>query len=353
MEQIKNNDLPIAGRIQHGEQQVVNNKKRVVELGYFIAKIKDTNMDFLANRFNEQFLKKQAINIQFFNDTPLTIRRVRYNQSGAACYCLGNNAEGKIKESGKWKPNKCSENCNYRVSQKEGQKPQCNIEGILKFIMPSISTDRIWYMKITGQTSIGRLYTYINLQKKLGNSIIGNNFNLFLKEETQTNIVGKTFNNYILDIIQTDINLTSTMQSKELSTTTPKSVEKKSTKQTNTKTENKETKQENINNEITNISDIPANNSSNFDNEFNNCYMLVDTNTTTIETSDGTKEYLQANLVDMNDKEISVIINPKDADELHGYDVGTVLKLELITRQNRTFSNNITYIQKVKKNAVA
>ena len=40
MEQVTRTNLPIVGRIQHGEQQVVNQRKRVTELGYFIAKTK-------------------------------------------------------------------------------------------------------------------------------------------------------------------------------------------------------------------------------------------------------------------------------------------------------------------------
>lgn len=32
MNQVNNMNLPLVGRIQHGEQQLINNKKRVVEL---------------------------------------------------------------------------------------------------------------------------------------------------------------------------------------------------------------------------------------------------------------------------------------------------------------------------------
>ena len=40
MEQVTKTNLPIVGRIQHGMQQIVNQRKRVTELGYFIARIK-------------------------------------------------------------------------------------------------------------------------------------------------------------------------------------------------------------------------------------------------------------------------------------------------------------------------
>lgn len=59
MEQVRKMNLPIVGRVQHGEQQILNQKRRVVELGYFIAKIKNDNMQFLLNRFMKPTIKKQ------------------------------------------------------------------------------------------------------------------------------------------------------------------------------------------------------------------------------------------------------------------------------------------------------
>ena len=41
MEQVTKTNLPIVGRIQHGMQQIVNQRKRVTELGYFIATTKN------------------------------------------------------------------------------------------------------------------------------------------------------------------------------------------------------------------------------------------------------------------------------------------------------------------------
>ena len=52
MEQVTRMNLPIVGRVQHGEKQIVDNKTKVKELGYFIAKIRNDNMNFLLNRFN-------------------------------------------------------------------------------------------------------------------------------------------------------------------------------------------------------------------------------------------------------------------------------------------------------------
>ena len=80
MEQVTKTNLPIVGRIQHGMQQIVNQRKRVTELGYFIATTKNNNMNFMLNRFNEKYPKQTSLNIQFFDEEPLSIRKARYNQ---------------------------------------------------------------------------------------------------------------------------------------------------------------------------------------------------------------------------------------------------------------------------------
>ena len=46
---------------------MVNNKKKVKELGYFIAKVRDNNLQFLINRFEEKLNKQSAITIRFFD----------------------------------------------------------------------------------------------------------------------------------------------------------------------------------------------------------------------------------------------------------------------------------------------
>lgn len=38
MEQVTNRNLPIIGRIQHGEQQITNGKRKVVDLRIFYRK---------------------------------------------------------------------------------------------------------------------------------------------------------------------------------------------------------------------------------------------------------------------------------------------------------------------------
>ena len=48
MEERRNVNLPIAFRVQHGEQQIINGKQRAVELEHFIAKTKNKNLQFLV-----------------------------------------------------------------------------------------------------------------------------------------------------------------------------------------------------------------------------------------------------------------------------------------------------------------
>ena len=154
-----------------GEKQINGRKQKVVDHGYFIAKVKDETLSFLRNRFNEKYPQSQMLHIKFFTEDPLSIRNARYNQSGLVCYCNYDQNKGKQKVEGKWTPVECSAQCQYRIAE-EGKRPACSYEGNLKFLLPDISQDRIWTMKITGYTSIFRLKEYIEFQKYLGHPII-------------------------------------------------------------------------------------------------------------------------------------------------------------------------------------
>ena len=238
-------------------------------------------------------------------------------------------------------------------------------------------------MKITGQTSIRRLKTYIDLQKQLGNSLIGD-YTLFLKQEVQTNKIGKTFNNYILDIIKKEDFISnntipeSQANQKQLSTNTAqtfnnsieepknnvvikqvnkeeqkeienpvkevKKVEKKATKKATKETKKEELKQGKVE---------PVEENTESKNEFENHYVLVETSTKTLMKAGKPTEYVIGNFVDMNDKTIDVVIPPKFADELLQCDIGTTVILDLATIGDKTFTNNIEYVQKCLKNVAA
>ena len=70
-----------------GEKQMNGRKQKVIDYGYFIAKVKDETLSFLRNRFNEKYPQSQMLHIKFFTEDPLSIRNARYNQSGLVCYC--------------------------------------------------------------------------------------------------------------------------------------------------------------------------------------------------------------------------------------------------------------------------
>lgn len=325
-------------------------------------------MKFILNRFNEQYIKSNSINIRFFDEEPLTTRKIRYNQSGAVCYCMENQNQAKQKVSNLWKDVNCSENCKYRQTADLTSKPACNVEGTLKFLLPKISEDRIFVMKITGQTSIKRLQAYIELQKQLGNSLVGN-YTLFLKQEEQTNKQGKTFNNYILDIIKKEDFISNTksvensQKQEQLSTIKEQNVDKIDVTSQNevsnivTKPENKVKKdkdKENIaaNSKTEESKEDTLSESKETDN-FENYYFLIDTSTKDFIKDGKPISYVIGNFVDMHDKTFNVIIPPDESEELLQCDAGTNVILNLTTRGDKIFTEKIEYVQKILKNVAA
>ena len=373
MEQIRNFNLPLAGRIQHGEKQMNGRKQKVIDYGYFIAKVKDETLSFLKNRFNEKYPQSQMLHIRFFTENPLSIRNARYNQSGLVCYCNYNQNEGKQRIEGKWTPIECSSECQHRIAE-EGKRPACSYEGNLKFLLPDISQDRIWTMKITGYTSIFRLKEYIEFQKYLGHSIIGDYY-LFLKKETQTNRDGKTFENFILDIIRKEEfnSNNSTEKQEQVSTNvsknvdnsiqTPKENKNISTKAnkavTNTNNEDKKITQnskltviESKNTSNSNTTPI-TNSQNNTDDPFKNYYVLVESYEKELQKDGKPTKYQFATFVDQYNKTIDVVIAPQFTKEFSQCDVGTIVILDLKTAGKLIIANDIKFVQKCPKNVAA
>lgn len=333
-------------------------------------------MQKFLQKFDELYKGKTYIEIEFLTDTPLTKKFVRYNQSGEVCYSLEGQTTGSQKAKNGWQPIECNtEQCQYRQKNEQG-KCACNRIAWLKFFIPDICQDRMWLMKITGQTSINRLDSYINLQKALGNPLKGR-YILFLKQEEQiSKATGQTFNNYVLDLLKKEdfiqinqtpqINKTSTESStpkvndtvvnKETSTTltqitdvTAKSDNKKTTKKTNEIKDTKNTsKKANKNDtktdtEKTTISD-----------EFANHYILADTFEQPITNKQGeTKQYVIGNFYDTNDKQCEIVIKPEYAEELKECEFGTVVELEIKEVLGRKFAINLNYVSKLTKKQVA
>ena len=380
MEQVTKTNLPLAGRIQHGEQQIINHKKKVKELGYFIAKSKNNNMNFLLNRFYEKHQKQNFLNIRFFDETPLTIKKIRYNQSGAVCYCMTGTSKGKQKISNKWQDIECNSNCKYCIKQEGSSKPACNYEGTLKFLLPDISTDRIWIMKITGQQSISNLEEYINFQKYLGNPLIGT-YTIFLNQIEQTNSEGKKFNNIVLDIVKAeDFNSNNVSFSQintknsSLSTDNVQTVDNSNQNQDKTQFENNATKETSktnknsknntpkttqadntnaVTNNETTTKNLQSEQSKITDGTYKEHCFLYDKEYKTFKKNGNETEYLIAKVTDINDKLTNVVISPEFRTEIEDCDIGTELIIEFKNFKGNIISKNIEILRKIPKKIVA
>lgn len=382
MEQTRNINLPIIGMVQHGIQvQNPNGTKRAKELGHFIAKIQDDFMQKFLQKFDELYTGKKYIEIEFVNENPLTKKFVRYNQGGETCHCLEGQTTGSQKTKDGWKPVECNtEQCQYRQKNNMG-KTACNRIGWLKFFIPSISTDRIWLMKITGQTSINRLDAYIKVQKSQGNSLKGR-YILFLKQEEQeSKTTGQKFNNYILDILRKeDFLLEQTIPKtsekvQELSTTNTQNVNNEVVKQEeNTITEKNETTNPKVDNTKTKKStattkketktktkkDVSTNSTEKktetetSDDPFKDCYALLSTSTEILTNKKGEhKEYLIGEFADMKDNITNIVIRPEDSEELKQCDLGTFVKLNINEIGGRKFAMKLEYVEKTLKKVAA
>lgn len=326
--------LPIAGSIRHGEKQEKNGKSKPIELGYFIAKIQDTAMSHLQAKFQEIYNNSKILNIYFLDDNPLTIRRVKYNQSGATCYCLMNQQNGKEKVGKKWIEKECLETCEYRSSP-EGKRPQCSVEATLKFMIPDVSSDRIWYLKTSSYYSIQNLSSYITLQKKLNNSLIGN-YKLFLKQKENI-IDGKTFNNFVLDIVKNE-----NFNSNQLSN---KETIEKSTQPSNLKNTKGNSKSESI--------PIPKSSKETpTEDDLDRYYVLIDTKDVTINRKGKPTKYLEAKLCNKDSKEISAIIHPKYAKDMSLCELGSQFLMDIEEFGQRLIVNKCEYLVKQLKEAV-
>lgn len=383
MEQVTKTNLPIVGRIQHGMQQIVNQRKRVTELGYFIAKTKNSNMNFLLNRFDEKYPKQTFLNVTFFNEDPLTIRRIRYNQGGAVCYCMSGTTKGKQKVSNKWQDIECSSNCKYCIKQEGAGKPACNYEGTLKFMLPEISQDRIWIMKITGQQSISNLEEYIGFQKYLGNSLKGT-YTIFLNQIEQTNAEGKKFNNFVIDIIKAEDfnsnnNLISQNDTKNsvistentnivensIPNQTPTETEKNTKKGTNktsrpTKKSTKTSDTNVVSNMETEKADsnleqpqITNEQNQNVPQTYKEHCFLYDTEYKNFKKAGKDTEYLIAKVTDENDKTTDVVVKPEFREKMEKCDIGTELILELQKFGENIISKNIEFVRPILKKVAA
>ncbi|MBQ3413866.1 MAG: hypothetical protein IJH39_00630 [Clostridia bacterium] len=412
MEQTRYVNLPMIGRIQHGLLE--NN--RVKELGYFIAKSEDPYMEKYLQKFNELYKGKQCIDIEIFDKEPLSVKYARYNQSGEVCSCMENSKDAKLKVKNGWQNIKCTENCQYRQRNEQG-KAQCNRIAWFKFLIPSISKDRIFLMRITGQRAINRLKEYFSFQKEQQGSVKGQ-YILFLRKEEQRNILGQTFNNYILDIMKKDFNQVekipdnqennqnvSTINAQNVNNTStnvknspPNVVTEIDTKNNNSKekiidesnvakeeqnaeskkgkatTKKKSKSKKSVENqegiitenkgEIASISPEQTSNENIIDSEntgdaedtddVNKYFVLESTYTEMIADKQGLeKPYLIGKFHDYNENIIDIAIKPEDSEELQKCDIGTLVKIDIHEALNKKFAVKLEYVNKIIKKVAA
>lgn len=386
MEQTRLVNLPVIGRVQHGEK--INN--RVTELHHFIAKIQDAHMQQYLDRFDKLYKGKQYIDIEIFDENPLSIKYARYNQSGEVCHCMENSNKGSSKTKDGWKQVNCDTfNCKYRQRNEQGKRA-CNRVAWFKFIIPSICKDRIFLMRITGQTSIDRLKEYFEFKKYQGKSIKGQ-YTLFLKDEEQEDYFGKSHTNKILDIFEKeesnienkspnqlenkDLSTEKTkkvdkiVQKQDLSTTanneilktqleTENKITKKEDIKAKTKTENKtETKSETETKKTTksarktktkatdNVKDKESedkNKTSNTLDVYSNYYIFDSSKKEMIKDKKGIeKEYLVGKFYDMKDKTHEIVIKPENSEEISNSQFGDWYEIETKVFLEREFAMDL------------
>lgn len=378
---------------------MVNGKKRVKDYGYFIAKIQESNMQQYLDKFNELIKGKTTLDIQLLDKDTFTIKRVRYNQGGAACYCMDGEDTGRIKEKNLWKPTPCNSSCSYLQKDDNG-KAACNRIAWLKFFIPEISMDRIWLMRITGQQSIDNIDAYLQLQQLQGNSL-NNLFTLFLTRKEQINFLGNKFNNYVLDIVKKEdfisnsqIPQTNQVQ-KDLSTketqnvnnnvekeqqntvskpiaTQKNNVETKNVENTKSKEDSKQTQDNTVNitekkettkskkqtkSKTKKTEEKPKESTTekeqNADN-YNNYYVFESLSSEKIQTKLGTKDYTIGKFYDTQDKPHNIIVKPEYVSELQNCELGTIVQFtEIKEIEGRKFALDLNFIEKMEKNIAA
>ena len=362
---MENVSLPIAGCIKHGAKTGKKGKERPVELGYFIAKVPDAAMQHLLEKFNSVYNQSKELNIRFVSEDPYTEKRIRYNSGGTACYCYPNQSKAKEKANNKWTERDCLETCEHRTAP-TGKKPACAVEGTLKFMIPEISQDRIWYIKTKSWFSINNIKDYINFQKHLNNSLI-NDYKLFLKPKEDI-IDGQTFNNFVLDIVKSE-NINSNQVSNQiLNQETATTAAKPKTQTTNKKEEVKPQPKEKKSKETTKttIPTTPIQESTNDINieipksekqeptgdDLKRYYVLIETKDVTISKKGKPTKYLEAKFCDKDSKEINAIIHPKYAKDMALCELGSQFLMDVEEFGQRLIVNNCEYLVKELKEAV-
>lgn len=300
-------------------------------------------MQTFLQRFKEQCEGKDYIEIAFCENNPLVKKYIRYNQSGKACHSLEGSNIAKQKVSNKWQEIECSEQCQHRQKNAQG-KSVCNRVGWLRFIIPSISQDKIWLMKITGQTSINRLDAFINLQNRQG-TLLHNHYVLFLRQEEQTSkTTGETFNNCILNIMLKEDFISSNLipQNNRDELIPTKANEQNVDKNTETFV-NQEKATANKLTEVT-IAENP---------NVDKCFYYTGNHIEKFTKEGKPKNYFIGEFCDMTDKPIDLIIKPELIDMLQEIGIGSVFELNIQEVKDKKIVTSLKLVQNNEKNIAA
>ena len=353
MEQTSYVNLPVIGRVQHGEQVTVGNgKKRAKELGYFIAKVQDQFMQGYLQKFDQMYKGKKFIEVEFITEEPFSAKYSRSNQSGQVCYCKFGTDDANQKVQNGWQKIKClGQECQYRQKKQIGS-PDCKKVGWLKFLIPKISTDRIWLMKITSGQAVDALNQYFSLQKEQGHSVKGR-YILFLKQ-VENSKDGKTFNNYIIDIIKKEnfiSNSTPTNKeiSQEQSTTNEQIVNNivKDNMNSDIKMLKEEPKKKSTKKEVKKATKIEISENPNVD----KCYYFINHHTETFMKDGKPKEYFIGEFYDMDDKPVNFIIKPELIDGILECNIGSVFEAEIQEFKGKKILTAFKFVQNNEKDA--
>ena len=353
MEQTRYVNLPVIGRVQHGEQvPTANGGKRAKELGHFIAKVQDQYMQGYLQKFDQMYKGKTSIEIEFITEEPFSAKYSRSNQSGQVCYCMFGSDEANQKTKDGWQKIKClGMNCQYRQKKQVGP-PDCKKVGWLKFLIPAIATDRIWLMKITSGQAVDTLNQYFSLQREQGQSVKGK-YILFLKQvENSKN--GKTFNNYIIDIIKKEdfISNTTSQNNKNLqeqSTTNEQIVNNNVEKNNKNTTEipKEEPKKKTAKKKAKKITKIEVSENPDAD----KCYYFTNHHTEEFMKSGKPKEYFIGEFYDMTDKPVNFIVKPELIEPLLECGIGSVLETEIQEFKDKKILMDFKFVQNSEKEA--
>lgn len=322
---------------------------RAKELGHFIAKARDNYMQSYLQKFDMLYKGKKEIDIEFIDEHPLSIKLSRFNQSGEVCYCPDESNQANQKTSEGWKKTECKgSECPYRQAKENGQ-PDCKKIGWLKFLIPTISRDRIWLMRITNQTTLTILDNYFALQQSQGNSIKGL-YILFLKKEKKSK-----FSHYVIDILRkSDLESTNQIPPKS-----DKEQEKNTLPEIDTTQKIKNNKNEH--------QTVVANDSTTHQRQVNKmpkviiekdpdidkCYYFVGHHTEEFLKDGKPKEYFIGDFNDMTDKPISFVIRPEFKDIILHCGLGSIFEFEIQNFKDKKIVTNLKFVKNDEKKIAA